>query len=427
MEHQLAFPFHETRDRHAFVADYLASLDERDLHHAEQIAQSIEKPGMPLASTLVLIPVAAHQEAGNIERSLRLYAEQTTGQPFSVILSLNGPASEASNPGVAATLEAVARAQQHYPHLDVRSALTFYDDPTIGAIRRDLWNGALLQANREGAYAPTAQSEYLGISHDIDTLAMSPRYIERIQAYYAVRQRRHDEVRLPPLPHSPRSTLVKHAPSPEHPEISRGIYWLDFTSRYSGVAYEEGLVIPLSHYAKQGGFPASSRTHETSTLWNVSTYEHHISGTTMETSPRRLVERLRNGYHTVWAPNTFGADDVCRNGATHDDITHEALEAIIEQKEFLPTLSAMAHQAIAITLERTGLFRASIDNDPELSAFVEANVAMNRRLLLAAEVLNRVIEAPRLAANVLDAMDDDAVVSPILATYFDVTIEQDVT
>ena len=421
MEYEQAFP--ETRDRHAFVADYLASFDERDLRCAEQIARAIEKPATPLASTLVLIPVAAHQESGNIERSLRLYAEQATEQPFSVILSLNAPANEQNNPHITASIEAVAHAQCHYPQLDVRSALTFYDDPTIGVIRRDLWNGALLQASREGAYAPTSQSEYLGISHDIDTISMSPRYIKRIQAYYAARQRRHDESHLPPLPHSPRSTLVKHAPSPGHPNISRGIYWLDFTSRYSGVAYEEGLVLPLSHYAKQGGFSPSSRTHETAQLWNISTYGHYINGTTMETSPRRLVERLRDGYHTIWAPNTFGADDTCRNGATHDDITLGALETIIEQKEFLPTLGAMAHHAIDMALRKAGSPLASIDNDPELTAFVEANVAMNRRFLLAAEVLNRVVDTPRLASKVLDAMDDETVVSPILASYFDVTLE----
>lgn len=411
-----------SQERHKFIDDYLTTFTERDTSHAEHIADSIAKPDTPLAQTLVLIPVAAHQEASQIKNSLRLYANQQTSEPFTVILSLNSPTREANNPAIGETLAALRASQAEHPELDVRSALTFYDDPIIGAIRRDLWNGALLQAYREGAYTPDYQPEYIGINHDIDTISMSSHYIARIQKYYSTAQRRHTRSHLPPVPLPTRSTLIKHASSPNHPNISRGIYWSDFTARYSGIAYEEGLVIPLSHYADHRGFPATSRTHETQRLWKTHSRHHKIPGTAMETSPRRYIERLRNGYHTIWTSETFGANDTCRTNEQHEDITPQTLEVIIENKEFIPTIAAMSHHAIeAVLWDHLSLHHLTNEEIARV-VFVEANAALNRRVKLAAHILERIVQSPRLARQATDLLTDDTVITPILAAHFDVNI-----
>ncbi|MEO7904488.1 MAG: hypothetical protein ABIR91_01695, partial [Candidatus Saccharimonadales bacterium] len=149
-------PFHldlpALPDRRQLVEHYIGTLTDRDRGAADNIAAQLYNPERALADCQVLIPVAAHQESTQIQNTLAQYAHQQTDQPFSVILSLNSPATEQLNPGVNDTLQQIELARAAHPDLDLRTALTFYDTPTIGLIRRDLWNGALIASTYSGAY-----------------------------------------------------------------------------------------------------------------------------------------------------------------------------------------------------------------------------------------------------------------------------------
>lgn len=174
-------PFHfdlpAVPNRRQLVERYIGTFTDRDRGTADTIAAQLYNPKLPLADCQVLIPVAAHQESTQIQNTLAQYARQLTDQPFSVILSLNSPATEQSNPGINDTLQQIELARATHPNLDLRAALTFYDTPTIGLIRRDLWNGALVASTYSGAY-DDPNDDIIGINHDIDAVSISPRYIQ---------------------------------------------------------------------------------------------------------------------------------------------------------------------------------------------------------------------------------------------------------
>lgn len=54
------------------IEDYLSRYDALGLENdpIEQLVEDFSEPNRPLANTIVLIPVAAHQEAGNIKRAM---------------------------------------------------------------------------------------------------------------------------------------------------------------------------------------------------------------------------------------------------------------------------------------------------------------------------------------------------------------------
>lgn len=141
----------------------------------------------------------------------------------------------------------------------------------------------------------------------------------------------------------------------------------------------------------------------------------------METSSRRYVDRLRHGYGAIWSNETFGPDDACRTDAIRPDITPDELEHVIEDFNFETIIAGMANHAIRRVIDK----RRPITQDATLEQFIDANVAMNQSLTLAASALYRVARSPRLAQRVLEMVDDDKVTAPILACYFEVNFDDE--
>jgi hypothetical protein len=385
-----------TPTRREIVHAYVERFDVRDTSQAGRIADDIEMATKPLAEHLVLIPVAAHQEALQIMPALEQYAQQETKQPFSVILGLNSPTDEVDSPAIGATLEQVERAKQQFPHVDIRTSLTHYDVPTIGTIRRDLWNGALLASMDQGAYTQK-DVEIIGVNHDIDTISMSPRYIKRVQEYYGRRQRAHDNAGMQSTPHAPKSTLIKHAPSLAYPVISKGVYWIDFYHREMNTAYEAGMVFPLSYYANMDGFDPDARTHEVGSIFPREISQHKILGTNMQTSPRRYIDRLKYGYDKLWTDDSFGPDDQCRLPAIPTaDMTIDELEAVIlHEASIRQTIANIATRAIYTVLSQE---TDPTNDEMDVDAIEQTvNQTINRKLYLTTAVLERVVQSPRLA------------------------------
>lgn len=383
------------------IHGYVERFDARDAASAQHIADEIIDQNQPLAKHLVLIPVAAHQESTQIEPALAQYANQITKQPFTVILGLNSPTTEADNPHILATSAAIDRAKKQHPDLDVRSTMTFYDEPTIGMVRRDLWNGTLLATMSEGAYLN--EDEIIGINHDIDVVSINPRYIHRIQEHYTRQQRAHTNAGMQSTPFTPRATLLKHAPSEAHPNTSKGIYWMDFITRQMNSSYEASLVLPFSHYANTGGFNTTSKTYETQHLFEARAgRKSFIPGTTMQTSPRRYIDRLQYGYENIWTDESFGASDTCRTVHNTVDISHGELEDIISRNGHLEqTVASIASAAInQLLLDQRSRF-TTVENSDEEELVQVMHEIVSTKIGLIINVLARVIESHTLSTHAI--------------------------
>lgn len=404
--------------RPEILTQYLETFTERDETHARHINKSIADPARPLARHLVMIPVAAHQESAQIKPAIAQYAKQLTEQPFTLILGLNSPLTEAENPAIDSTMAEVEAARNAYPNLDIRTAMTFYVAPTIGMVRRDLWNGALLTALDEGAYI-TEDKEVIGINHDIDVISISPRYIRRVQDHYDTLEPAKAEFTPSPLPLG--STNIKHAPSLDHPNVSKGVYWTDFMHRQIGASYEAGLVIPLSHYAQNGGFSVDSRTHETRPF--LAEHPIAIKGTNIETSPRRYIDRLKYGYSKIWTEESFGPNDVCRTLQDTADISHNQLEEIIMSN------SHLRMNMVSIAIVSTNRYLQEHTPASETQSQVEAKTEhelllrnletiVDKKIKLASEVLRRIVKSDTAANEVASMQTNKDFRSAVLKNYY---------
>lgn len=286
--------------------------------NAEDIALAFNELDTPLSHTVVLIPIAAEQEAESVDKAMAAYADQTDCDPFTIALLLNcrSGISPDRMANVQKTADAVERATRRYgDRLDIRVATQHYNNPTIGRIRKDLWDGALIVAYAEGVF-DTAAGEVIGINHDIDTESMDPHYIRNIQREYARQQQAAEIHYRSGLVLAPRHTSVRHLhPFDTHPNTASGIFWADHSIDQASpyIGYEEGIVLPFTHYAKQGGFDRDSKTYETQPLMKSVGRAATIADTYMRTSPRRYIDRFPQfGYDEIWQPGTFTDVDACR-------------------------------------------------------------------------------------------------------------------
>jgi hypothetical protein len=303
------------RDRITAVKEYVENLNGHEMREALRIAGQLESETKPLPTTVIVIPVAAHSEAGNIEDALSHYSKQVGNDPFAIHLHMNWPFFTVKTAGIIASFAAIERARISFPQLDIRVSTAEYDEPIIGNIRRQAWNGTLV-----GLYTQSVDiGQAIGINHDIDLKALSTHYIANVQQYYKEIDSQPDK----PVIYLPAAlTQAKHAHADDYPNSSKVIFWRDFTTRMCGRGYEASIIIPFATYALRNGFNNEACTHET---WPLTNYGQGtvtmIKGTSLETSPRRYIDRLpTNDFDTIWTDESFGADDVCRIKSNSKDL-----------------------------------------------------------------------------------------------------------
>lgn len=399
--------------RYEAVNSYIETgLSARDKMAAIAIASQFQNSERPLSRWQVLIPVAAHQEATQIAPALEQYAAQQPKEPYSVLLSLNSPLGHAASAGVSDTVEAVGQAMRRYPELDVRYSMTFYESPTIGMIRRDLWNGALLARVNEGGYE-NGQPETIGLNHDIDIERLSPHYLAAIQNHYQQREAKYAFHNMHTVITPMTTTKLSHAPSSAHPNISKGAAWADFAARQAGQSYEAGMVFPFSHYADRGGFRANATTYETEPLFDRT---RDIPGASAQTSPRRYIDRLQYGYGAIWTNETFGSNDECRDqSAERPDLTSQELEAIVLSPSLDDQCNNIAlraiHQHFIESDQRLKLHNGALSSDELIGEMVGAVTSARRRLRIATRFGAKVMQSRMLVANLYSrALDTDHLV-----------------
>ncbi len=311
------------------VEDYLSRYDALGLDDepTERLTEDFSKPDKPLANTLVLIPVAAHQEADNIERAMALYAAQQPREPFSVLLYLNHPKG-ADQDDVTASLSAARQAQSDYPELDLRISHPRETDETttIGRLRTELWTAAARLAFKDGCFEQG--QDVIGLNHDIDLISLGWRYIDQVQTYYQneVDVRKH--LRIGSL--LPAHTRSRHAWSHEHPNTSMFVALTDMAYLLSDSGYDASAVFPFSYFVQMGGFYDSN--YGEVQIASDRNKLPLIPTSLLETSPRRYLARLAvHGPGNIWTPDedSFGANDEYRTIPTFTDISRQQLQELV--------------------------------------------------------------------------------------------------
>jgi hypothetical protein len=329
-------PPHE--GRRSFVQKYMARWSDDEFGQALDMCDQIMQK-RPLADTVCMIAAAAHQEAANIPRALSQYAGQIGARPFTVVVGLNCPTDAANTPAVAASIDAVEKAKKDHPDLDIRSTFKTYDEPKIGQIRRDIWNGVILVALAEDTLS-RGSHEVLGIDHGIDLQHLPKGYIRTVQRHYDALIPTQTQWYTPV-----RATKLRHGASAEHPNISRALYWNDWLLHKNNQSYEAGMVIPMSFYAMQGGHSADRTSYETIGLLKRNGHTPWPSHIPMQqaliTSPRRFVEHLPEKGFDVWGDAaSFGPNDRYRERDDFPDIeTEQMIDLIIKRGDKLDTVA----------------------------------------------------------------------------------------
>lgn len=403
--------------RKQIVENYLADINGFEQESANYLAAQLQDSDKPLADTVVLIPIAAHQEYGNIENAMDQYATQQPRRPFSILLYPNAPYDSDAG-AVDKTVSEIEKAKKKHPHLDIRSsAPELYDTPTIGTIRRTLWNAALLLAHFEGRFDdPT--SDVIGLNHDIDVVRMTPRYIGRVQGKVDKTQQNRAKLGMSYSVSPPHSTFVKHAHDPVRPNSAKATFWHDFAYwqlRPRG-AFDAGLVLPFSYYAAKNGAVAEAKTNEMSSLLNNQTF-YVIPGTVLETSPRRFSERLPQlndlDGRSIWTEDSFGANDVCRTQEDVSDISRLHLESLVDNSLdssidlfFDSTIRKFVGDKVSYSLLPSTY-------EPSAGELIDK---LERKKNLAATVLERVMELPYVASRVRKNYDTSDLAQTVISS-----------
>jgi hypothetical protein len=333
----------------------------------------------PLPDTLIIVPVAIQADVVRIESALAQYAKQKECDPFAIHLHLNWPSTFREFSNLQRAEEIINSARILYPKLDIRVSRIGYDNPTIGRIRRAAWNGTLFALDFDGANF----DHTIGINHDIDLEWISSRYIKNIQHFYK---------QFPPNALLPvTSTEARHATSPDHPNISRAVFWKDFSWRVMNFAFEASLVVPFKFYAERNGFRPGDATYETSAFTDGASEKlTMIKGTGLLTDNRRYVTRLEKfGYDGIWTNDSFSSDDWVENDPNKvPDISEEILWQIIAEDVELFSKEYMEN--IFSRLEDNELFLL-LDGTPLQKEFVIQSIVEKTRKMakLARFVLDR--------------------------------------
>lgn len=359
----------------SIAEDYIDALSPDSFDRALQVHTALHSREKPIANTAVLIPVAAHQDGAYIEPALAEYAKQKTREPFTVALHLNAPKGHGRDDAVDASFDAIARAKARFPQLDIRHSYLEYEEPTIGRIRRDLWNAALL-----GIYVDEGFSyRSIGINHDIDVHRISPHYIDRIQQLTKSREQqllRGDDKNSTSVLFGIIGTRVTHEVLPSHPNVGKVTSWGDATM-FQGLGheiYEAGLAMPLAHYMLADGFDETARTHETRPFVQPRHMVSYLAGAQLYTSPRRLAARLgENSTHKVWTDESFGASDACRDELAKDISAERAFELINDRviddvdTYWLPGTRNSVHQTYESQVKKAERYMRMVVGFPEIA------------------------------------------------------------
>lgn len=302
------------------VVDFVDGLDASEAPAAEERAHSLLHPGgkfRHLEQYVAIVPVAAHEEnPETVTHAVEQYARQTKNKPFTLVLGLNWPDNtEQHQRAHTLVRHSRALARDMRGRLDMRVLGEQYADPTIGRIRRDLWNAVLVAGLESGTIRQGLET--IGMNGDIDLVHM-PRW-----TVAAIQKAMHQE--LDPhekgydyMPAWPRPVPMRHSTSPAHPRSSSVMVWHDWLNRLGHVSYEASMVISMGRYALHGGIAPDAASNEVLDIRDAAAAHPlgrtYVPTASIVTSGRRYIWRLlESGLDEVWGEGSFGVNSVYRH------------------------------------------------------------------------------------------------------------------
>ncbi len=332
-----------------------------ELFDSAQVALGESKNDVNEIETIVAIPVAGHQEHGNIYHSLEQFAHQTLDlKKFEVCLYLNMPGREGEKDdylldNLKLTQAEINRFKQDYPDIQVRSFSTTYrgDPPTIGAIRADLWTTIALDMKKRGR-----QDDIMVISGDADIVSLNNTYLTSMVGTF--QETEADvvaaDLRWQPAPGLPYNSMVNR--------ILRYQSFLDIVrdnNSFTLHTADANTGISLATYMAVGGYSRADALGEMHAIVNRIRYyrqpldkreeegyekpdtivEAKAKGAVLRTHSRRLIKAMALGYspYNAWDQKiiTFGGDDSLRT----EEMQVVAAEASSQQhsKEWIASMT----------------------------------------------------------------------------------------
>jgi hypothetical protein len=163
-------------DANTVTKRYFDSLPQAKKNNTEKQVRALERqPKNDKPKVVVMIPAAAHQEGGNIYRTLMQYAGQEAEKnDFEVVVFTNNPKTANRDN----TISEIERFQKDHPEVKVRlmEQKLERDEANIGWVRKTLTDTVLMDLVNRGVDL----NEVLLVSNDADSYWINPKYISTI-------------------------------------------------------------------------------------------------------------------------------------------------------------------------------------------------------------------------------------------------------
>ena len=275
-----------------------------------ELADQITVPPSENLKIAVCIPVAGHQEGGNIYTTLDNYRYQDlpTDQ-FELILFVNRPRVDNSGNAVAAdnTISEIERFQRDHPDIPVRviSKVLEPEEANMGTIRKMATDAALTRTMKR-----TSTSDVIFVSNDADMKGVSPKYlstfVSRFESNSSV------DALLGQLDWDPEGYI-------EHPAVHIGTRLFQFLGAKGRMVTDRmpssgaNFAFKSSIYAAIGGYSenmlgedialgeaillarSTNRDAEKWALDGIGRIKYGKGGTRLYTSARRAIDSLKKG------------------------------------------------------------------------------------------------------------------------------------
>jgi hypothetical protein len=164
--------------------EYFKHSDPNYIKQLESLNGKISEPMSKETKLVVCIPVAGHQEASNIYKTLESFSLQDANpKEFEVLLFVNSPDTVMTEKKeeIEQTMAEIQRAQKDFPELQIRAAQSFIpkEQVKIANIRKIGTDLALLRQKISGV-----ENDLILVSNDADNQGISEQYVDAFIKYF---------------------------------------------------------------------------------------------------------------------------------------------------------------------------------------------------------------------------------------------------
>ncbi len=295
------------------VSEYLGK---QDGVYKEQLENMIREAPAMQNGTEVVIAVPAYQEAGNMDKTLRHYAELKDRSRFEIVLFENHPVGVERD----GTAEIVGRIKREFPDLRITHLYHKFDQKVpIGMVRKFLNDAILLRKQKAGIKNSVAM-----VSNDADLEGINPRYSSIIGDFFKANPKA-DAMggRWDYTPEAYRKYPLLHA-------SQRLWHYLDTTFRYNYLNSPELIgrnsAIRSGTYAAIGGYnPDAQLAEDLEIGWLIKNVRQndpsriaYLGGARLLSNPRRALVKMLSGGRLVQQYGDFHVNEDVRKAPVTD-------------------------------------------------------------------------------------------------------------